>query len=868
MKKSILDVLLERASGSLFLDAEGRIIQLKGEASNLLQGGADESIGTPLADHLESAYRNTVVGIMERCLYTGRSEAVALKFMTGREPRQVLFIPRDFSSVNWPPSAVIQVQDLTGSLRTHDISFLSHELFNSILNDIGEGILVMDPELTITHINDFAVNLLELERDRLLGKHASSLPESLSDLLPGAETTRIFSEGLEYHKVAHVRLNSGDELSFLLNFYPVKDAGGIVTHVVETLQDITEEQKTASKIQGINRRLQEKVRVLSVLNKLSVDFNTCTEGDQLYPRLASTIVCGLGFHDTVSVLSLRDTEGGELRLRSFFGAEEADACELISRPAGVAANKLVGIGDNGHGETMRRLGLSTVIYSPVIVDGAVLGYLNIFHRSIDPLISEEETLLRILSENLGHFVKRIRAERQLREKVLTLSVINAISDAFQASRSLEQIAYVFLTGVTAEQGLGFNRAFLFLLDDEGNSLDGYLAVGPADVDEAHRIWDALANERIELSDILNDFSRINGVRETELNRGVRRLTLPCGGGGALCIPFGRFEPVLFKTSDITDDEEREMLRGLGCEEFAAAPLFVAGSPTGILLADNNITHEEIKEGDLQFLQLMTRAAQSHLENLRLNEELQRRLESLKRSNELLQEHRTRLAKLQQLSALGEMAASVAHEIRNPLVSVGGFARSMLEERTPADPDYQYLKIIVDEVNRLEKVVANLLNFAKPMRTNFSMVALRDVIQQAISIVEPEYTDAKVEIITRLDRRSIKAWIDPHLIRQMLLNLMNNALRAMPDGGKLYVSSRAYEDCVRIVVRDTGRGIPKEMHEKIFEPFFTTRSAGTGLGLAIVHRIVKNHGGTIKLKSKEGAGSTFLISLPIMEKTGD
>ena len=340
MKKSILDVLLERASASLFLDAEGRIIQLKGEASSLMQGGEGDNLGTPLAEHLEPAYRNTVVGIMERCLYSGRSEAVALKFKTAREPRQVLFIPRDFSSVNWPPKAVIQVQDLTGSLRTHDISFLSHELFNSILNDIGEGILVLDPELNITHINDFAANLLGLERDRLLGRHASNLPDSLIDLLPGRETPRIFSEGMEFHKVAHVRLDSGKELSFLLNFYPVKDAGGVITHVVETLQDITEEQKTASKIQGINRRLQEKVRVLSVLNKLSVDFNTCTEGDQLYPRLASTIVCGLGFHDTVSVLSLRDHEGGELRLRSFFGAEEADARELISRPTGVAANRL------------------------------------------------------------------------------------------------------------------------------------------------------------------------------------------------------------------------------------------------------------------------------------------------------------------------------------------------------------------------------------------------------------------------------------------------------------------------------------------------------------------------------------------------
>jgi len=148
-----------------------------------------------------------------------------------------------------------------------------------------------------------------------------------------------------------------------------------------------------------------------------------------------------------------------------------------------------------------------------------------------------------------------------------------------------------------------------------------------------------------------------------------------------------------------------------------------------------------------------------------------------------------------------------------------------------------------------------------MQAEFRSVLLREVIQQAITIVEPEFSDAGIEIITHLDRQAGPALFDPHLIRQMILNLMNNALRAMPDGGKLYISSKFDGKSMRIVMRDTGQGISPEDQEKIFEPFFTTHSSGTGLGLVIVQKIVKRHLGSIIVKSKPGTGTTFLITLP-------
>lgn len=863
MRKSILDVLLERSTASIYLDLEGLVIEANGNLKALVQNGDHNLEGRRFADLLEPAYRGSVADIIDRCLLHGRQEAVAFRFSGSREMRQLLFTPKDLTALNWPDGAALQVQDLTSALRTHDISLLSHELFNAILNDIGEGIIVLDPNLKITHINDFASRLLQIERAAFLDGHVSHLPSRVIVLTPGDDAERIFAKGLEYNKVARIQNREGNELCLLVNYYPVKDAPGRVSHVVITLQDITKEQETAEKIQRINRKLQEKVRELSVLNKLSEDFNSCTDGKQLYPRITATIVCGLGFHDTAAVLSLKEDAGHAQVLRSFFGVNQKEAEVLAGKPNGFPDNKLIGFEKSNHPDVYRQMNIRSAVFSPVIVDGMPYGYLNVFNRSVEPVIEEEETLLRIISENLSHFVQRRRAERQLKHKVLTLTVLKQISDAFQQSKELEQIAYVFLTGVTAEQGLGFNRALLFLVDEDG-LMTGKLAVGPSNPDEASRIWNCLRSEDVDFGDLLTGFEKIDLLKESELNRLISTMTLSPDKSNLCQVTFDRKSALRCSSAEFKEHTDREFLAVVGFDDFAIAPLLATDEPVGILLADNKFTGEEIRDEDLRFLDLVTNQAQAGLESYSLYWELQSKVESLKLSNTLLQEHRTRLADLERLSALGEMAASVAHEIRNPLVSIGGFARSLLEDSRPGDPNRKFLNIICQEVDRLEGVVTNLLTYAKPIKPNFRAANLRDTVHQTVAMIEPEFSDAGVRIITRLDRKAVNLWIDPDLIKQALLNIMNNALHAMPDGGKLHISTKMRDEEIQIGIRDSGAGIQKEHLDSIFEPFFTTRSGGVGLGLAIVNNIIKSHGGKMKVRSWLGRGTTFHISLPVYE----
>ena len=535
----------------------------------------------------------------------------------------------------------------------------------------------------------------------------------------------------------------------------------------------------------------------------------------------------------------------------------------MDKPQSVSDNIVIGGEKAREISVLREQDLSNAIYSPIVIDGLRIGYLNVFHRSRDPMLTEEETLLRILSENLGHFIKRRRAEKELLKKVLTLSVLRQISDALQNARTLEHIAYIFLTGVTAEQGLGFNRALLFLIDEKDNTLRGELAVGAATQEEAHRIWAGLRNKLIDFNQLLQDTGKIEKVADTELSRLIRNTSIPLSDKGYFSKVLNNQSAIRVEVSEVRGGREHELFTALGCKECATVPLFATERPIGILLVDNRFSHESITDEDLHFLELVAKQGQAALESHLLYTEVEKKLEMLKRSNLLLQEFRSRLADQEKLGVLGQMAASVAHEIRNPLVTIGGFARALHEDCSPEEPNKRYLKIIADEVTRLETVVTNLLNYAKPLRPNFCLVSLREVVLQTLSIVEPEFADAGVTISTRLDRKATGVWLDPDLIKQALLNIFSNSLNATESGGKMRVSTAIRSDRLTISVKDTGEGISKENVAKLFEPFFTTRPGGVGLGLAIVQQIISSHGGKIKVKSRQGGGTAFHIVLPLL-----
>ncbi|MCX5908057.1 MAG: ATP-binding protein [Deltaproteobacteria bacterium] len=216
---------------------------------------------------------------------------------------------------------------------------------------------------------------------------------------------------------------------------------------------------------------------------------------------------------------------------------------------------------------------------------------------------------------------------------------------------------------------------------------------------------------------------------------------------------------------------------------------------------------------------------------------------------------------EKLAALGEMAASFVHEIRNPLGIILGSVET-LEKKVSESVQAEMLQFIREESERINHMLTNFLDFAKPKAPAFREVDLKEIVRKTVELISLPVREHKVEILQEYPLEKTSIFADPEQVREALVNLEFNALEAMPLGGKMVISLiQNGSQGVVIRVSDTGVGLPKGAESKIFDPFFTTKERGTGLGLSIVYRVARNHGGTISAVSNQGGGTTFVLILP-------
>ncbi|MDQ1318221.1 MAG: two-component system, NtrC family, sensor histidine kinase HydH [Candidatus Poribacteria bacterium] len=231
----------------------------------------------------------------------------------------------------------------------------------------------------------------------------------------------------------------------------------------------------------------------------------------------------------------------------------------------------------------------------------------------------------------------------------------------------------------------------------------------------------------------------------------------------------------------------------------------------------------------------------------------------------IKELQERIYRNERLASLGRLAAGVAHEIRNPLSSIRGFAQYFQDKFSPQTNDRKYSTAMVNEVDRLNRIIEALLDLARPMEPNLLSYSIEDVLNHAIQLVQADLDMKKVEIVKHIQDNIPDILMDRDQMIQVILNILLNGMDAIDDGGKITISISVKSNNIEIAISDTGSGIPQENLSKIFDPFYTTKKSGTGLGLSIVHRIIEeNHRGEIHVDSKVGEGTTFTIYLPVMK----
>ncbi|HEW81218.1 MAG TPA: GAF domain-containing protein, partial [Nitrospirae bacterium] len=513
---------------------------------------------------------------------------------------------------------------------------------------------------------------------------------------------------------------------------------------------------------------------------------------------------------------------------------------------------------------------------------------------------------------------------------------------------LDKLLKMVLTVVTMGDGLGFNRAVLFLVDESEKTLNGMMGVGPASSEEAKEIW--ISMEGKSLGAIIEEIEKEPFNMNSHLDRLSQNIKIDINAECILCRCVKEKRPFNIQDASSEPLVSPTLTDMLGADSFGIVPLISRDAVIGLIWVDNLFTGRPIKDEDLQFLMGFSSHIASAIENARLFEnvsiaraELKNIFESMsdmvyftdremniKRINQAvvkrigkpeeeiigkkcyeifhgkskpwencphlksteykkpqvgefedpylggtfvvsnsplfdslnnfvgtvhilrdiseIQTLRERVIHSERMAALGELAARVAHEIRNPLISIGGFARRL--EKKLTDDTKEYARIIVNEVTRLENILKEILGFVKSSRVMKQKADINELLDEIITFMTPEIIEKKNTIQKDLCEIPLMAAIDNDRIKEAILNLIANAAQATNYGSIILKTTRVDNEAV-IKLSDTGCGIKQEDIKNIFNPFFTTKSQGTGLGLAVTHKIIQEHNGKIEVESHTG-----------------
>lgn len=222
----------------------------------------------------------------------------------------------------------------------------------------------------------------------------------------------------------------------------------------------------------------------------------------------------------------------------------------------------------------------------------------------------------------------------------------------------------------------------------------------------------------------------------------------------------------------------------------------------------------------------------------------------------------RLQEAEKMAFIGELSTYMAHEIRNPLVSIGGFANALLRSSSLDEPAQEAARTIYGESRRLESILANILSFARPMQQKRGVFDVADIARQTMNLMTLGSEERNITVQTEIEPQLPVVSGNAENLKQCLVNLVKNAMESMPDGGGIILRARRTNGFVELEVIDTGEGIPLDLQRQVFSPFYTTKKDGAGLGLAMTRKLIEGMGGKIALESRPGSGTHMTLSLPV------
>jgi hypothetical protein len=470
------------------------------------------------------------------------------------------------------------------------------------------------------------------------------------------------------------------------------------------------------------------------------------------------------------------------------------------------------------------------------------------------VIFDDITELKELRKMLNARTEQLRKKFHMLDKEY---IIDAIGDIVQA----------VLVSITAGQGLRFNRGFLLFADRDEKVLKGIQAIGPDSGEEAGLIYSLFDNTPKTLTEMIEHYRMLTDTDST-VNAIIKNIRIPLDDTNNILIRVLNNQKHLLvnNESPLANDHSVNWLRAtLQVHECIIVPLIWHGRSTGLIIADNVVTKAPITNLDIMDLTRFAAEASTSIESAKLLSHLDRSIMQIRHANMKIKASQTMLLQKEKLAAMGELVAHMAHEVRGPLATIGGFASRVRKQLNADDKHYDAISKIVETVGTLELVINDILDGSLPVKQPTEGCDCTKAINKVLALLEEEIHKRKISVNLNIQGNLPKINIKEHHLFEIVNNIVKNALEAMEQDGLLLILAGRIDNKVVITIQDTGPGISPASEEKIFSPFFTTKEKGTGLGLVVVKKLVEDNDGTIDIRSIPEKGTTFIISFPIEEK---
>jgi len=739
-------------------------------------------------------------------------------------------------------------------------NFEEFESIRKYFDLIGAIVVVLDLRGNVRFINGFGCSLLEYDSNEIIGRNwfdnfiPSRIRRELKEVFSRIISTRDGVKKYHYYENP-VLTKSGRERVIAWNNILIESKDGQIFGTLSTGLDITER----AKLDTMEKAFEEK---LSILNYFASTLNTAKSLDEVYEYVVDGLTKALGFEYAMFLVIEKD----KLKVKAYRGLKPLIKEMSLSSQKGLTVKAVRTLktvvsndtwSDRDYVEGVK--GVRSELSTPIIVNDNVYGVIDVQSRKVNAFTNEDVKLVEILATHTSTAISNIERQTSLEKQYRQLSSLMQFSiEIIRASDLRTRLQKV----VEAIESLGWRRVVLSLRDEnlEIGSPEDIITAGLSE-EERRFLWENRTPGKIWRERLSLNFNRYKV-------------------GQFYYIPYEDQSAQEYFTGSALDSRlSPEETVDWHPQDLLYAPLTLPdGRIVGILSVDDPVDGRRPTRYSLAPLELFLNYAAIAIENAQLIQKLEDAQKKLKeyadelevkvkeRTKELV-EAQERLLRSERLATIGEVAASVGHDLRNPLqvILYECFALEALLETISRGNDSksesavkQHLQRIREQINYMNKIVSDLQDYGRKITIKTIKVDLNNFVKNVLSTIKiPENVKVVVEVPPEFTLD-----IDPEMMKRVFVNIITNAIQAMPEGGTLTIYSGIEGDKKVVYFRDTGIGIPKENLDKIFQPLFTTKAKGTGLGLAVCKRIVEAHEGTIEVESEVGRGTVFRIKIPI------